>query len=127
MSTPTPRYAEKHRRHQQTGGSGCLCLFFFVAGLIVAALSLAAGGTILGLMLAALLILIAVLLDPKTRAVHWCGHCGNEVSDTSVTCPYCQTRLTPPRRDRSYDPIIAAFVLCVFVIALLLCWLKLTT
>jgi hypothetical protein len=127
MSIQTPRYAEKHRQNQPTGGSGCLCLFFLIAGLIVTALSLAAGGAILGLMLAVLLILIAVLFDPKIKAVHWCGHCGNEVFATTITCSHCQTRLTPPRRDRSYDPIIAAFVICVFVIALLLCWLKLTS
>lgn len=115
-------YAEKHRRHQPAGGSGCACIAFFLLGLLVAGMS---AGRPAGLILAAILILLAVVCNPRSITLHWCGRCGNEVSQTSLTCPHCSARLTPPRRDRQFDPIWLAFVIVAFLIALLLACLQL--
>jgi len=80
-------YTYRITRKVRTGGSGCLSLFSFLAGLVFLFFILWPIGV--------LFLILAFVVSVKTKHVTTCGHCGNEVSHTSVLCPTCHADLAP--------------------------------
>lgn len=124
MPTTGSTHAYRRTRSTSSGGSGCFCILFFVAGVSVAIMSLASGGAILGLMLAALLIVIAILCEPKKHRTTFCGACGNEVAPTSSLCPTCRAQLTAAPRRFRLDPVAWALIVFALAVGLFFLWLR---
>lgn len=109
-STYTPAtaiaHAHRHLMVKSRSGSTLAVIIFGVPGIIIGLASIMSGGNLIGLILAAILIGIAILCDPKKQLAAMCGACGNEVAPTSLLCPHCQTRLTAAPRKRDLGLIV---------------------
>jgi len=79
-------YTYRITRKVRTGGSGCLSFGCALAGLIC---------LILFWPLGLIFLVLAFIVGTKTAHVSTCGHCGNQVSHSSVLCPTCHADLAP--------------------------------
>lgn len=80
-------YTYRITRKIRVSGSTALSLFCFLTGLIFFVFIVWPVGLIF--------IVLAFITAAKTRYVSTCGHCGNEVSHSSVLCPTCRADLAP--------------------------------
>lgn len=80
-------YTYRITRKVRVSGSKALSLLCFLIGLVFFLFILWPIGLVF--------IILAFVTDVKTKHLSTCGHCGNEVSHTSVLCPTCRADLAP--------------------------------
>ena len=78
-------------RTEKTGGSGCLSTTLILTGALGTLLAIFSFVPLLLLTLP--MVVIGWACDTKTRGIHFCGNCGNEVAQTSKLCPHCRAEL----------------------------------
>ncbi len=81
-----PATAQKIRRKERTGGSGCAAFIFFILAIVCFV-------SVVGIPVGLIFLALALLVDAKTAKAYFCGACGNKVSEMSNLCPACQTDL----------------------------------
>ncbi len=90
-------YTYRITRQVRAGGSTFVSGFFT----LVAVACMIFVPWVVGVPAGFILLAIAYFTDAKKKSISICGHCGNEVSQTSVLCPTCNADLAAePRRKR---------------------------
>lgn len=123
-TSPAPvATAQRLTRTVTTSGSGCVAVLFALLGIVIGIFSIMAGGNLIGLILAALLIGIAALTEPKQQFQSYCSACGNDVAATSRLCPHCHHQLRAAKTPRSaWRPILWAIFITSMALAAFFLW-----
>lgn len=87
-------YTYRITREVHAGGSSCLMLLCWIAGMACFI------GGIFGFVIilwpfGLVLLVLAYFTRSQSRWISTCGHCGNEVSPTSNLCPTCHADMAP--------------------------------
>lgn len=126
-TSPAPvATAQRLTRTVTTSGSGCVAVLFATLGIVIGIFSIMAGGHLIGLILAAILIAIGVMTEPKQQFQSYCSACGNDVAATSRLCPHCHHQLRSAKPPRSaWRPILLGTLIFAALIGLFFLWLSL--
>ena len=123
-TSPAPvATAQRLTRTVTTSGSGCVTVLFATLGIVIGIASIMAGGHLIGLILAAILIAIGVMTEPKQPVQSYCSACGNDVAATSRLCPHCHHQLRSAKPPRSaWRPILWATFITSMALAAFFLW-----
>ena len=125
-TSPAPvATARRLTRAVTTSGSGCVTVLFATLGIVIGIASIMAGGHLIGLILAAILIAIGIMTEPKQQFQSYCSACGNDVAATSRLCPHCHHQLRAAQSSRSaWRPILWAILITSLAIAAFFLWIN---
>jgi hypothetical protein len=123
-TSPAPvTTAKRLTRTVTTSGSGCVTVIFASLGIVIGIASIMSGGNLIGLILAAILIAIGVMTEPKQLFQSYCSACGNDVAATSRLCPHCHHQLLAAKAPRSaWRPILWAIFITSMALAAFFLW-----
>jgi hypothetical protein len=113
-STTQPIYTYRRVRKVHVSGSGFVALLFLIAAALC---------FIPFWPLSLIFLALTIACDAKTKTIHHCDHCGNEVAATCRLCPTCRADLAPEPRNPFWIAMLRTLgLLAILASSLVLVW-----
>jgi uncharacterized membrane protein YhaH (DUF805 family) len=113
-STTETIYTYRRARKVHVSGSGFVALLFLIAAVVF---------LIPFWPLSLIFFALTIACDAKTKTIHHCDHCGNEVASTCRLCPTCRADLAPEPRKPFWIAMIRTLgLLAILASSLVLVW-----